>query len=268
MTTDMNAIPAQLAELQNRFKEYLFTPEINLVPLVEQPVQGVLKDRLDVYSDGYRLRLFEVFASNYPMMKVVLGDNDFQQLGLAYLVQHPSQYANIRYFGDQLADFLVQHNDTYHAALAELARFEWGLTIAVDAADATVVNAEMIGRLLPEEWPQIHLRFHPSLQLLWQHWNVTEVWLAAKEERPLPAWCQHEQVLPCLLWRHDNGSYFQNIDEIDAFVLTRYQADAGFELICEELLEQGLPEDEIPQRMANLLQFLLARSAISSIVLR
>jgi hypothetical protein len=258
--------PELLVQLQEEFKRYLLIPNAEAINWVDLPPRGKENDRMEVYSNAYRIRLLDVFAEHYATIKILIGDENFRSLGLAYLTQHPSTYANIRYFGDQLSQFLQHNPEHYGPELVELAQFEWALTEAVDAADATIVSSDMIARLEPEEWPQIHLHFHPSVQLFWFHWNVTEVWLAAKEKQPLPAWQQAETAIPCLIWRYEQGAFYQTIDSLDAQVITRYFENASFEEICEELLDQ-LPEEIIPQRMAEILQFLLGRTAISNVVL-
>ena len=121
--------------------------------------------RLAVYSNAYRIRLAEALAANVPQLQQLLGAEEFGAVASRYIDEHPSQFASIRWFGDRLA----QELERSHAAqpwLAELARWEWALAASFDAQDATAVGIEALAAVAPDDWGELRLEFHPSVQHL------------------------------------------------------------------------------------------------------
>ena len=78
---------------------------------LHRPVRDTSKaDRvtlLDVYRDGYALRLIEVLTIDYPGVLAMAGPADFDHMARAYIAAHPSHHPSVRWFGKGLADFLA-----------------------------------------------------------------------------------------------------------------------------------------------------------------
>jgi hypothetical protein len=176
---------------------------------------------------------------NYPIVHQLLGDVDFDTLARAYLKQHPSEHASIRWFGDQLAFFLTS-NTPYKQLplLSELALFEWALRHTVDAADAKRVCVDDLQSIPPEQWSELRFNTHPSLSILRFNWNVLAVWkaLSAGSIPPKP----QQDPMHWLVYRQqDLKSVWRSANAIEMFVLTAIMAQKTFadiyELTAEEL---------------------------------
>ncbi|XZG70991.1 HvfC/BufC N-terminal domain-containing protein [Chitinibacteraceae bacterium HSL-7] len=191
--------------------------------------------QLSVYVDAYRLRLIEALRTNHPVLHQLLGDDDFDALALGYLAAYPSQHPSIRWFGADLARFLA-HTEPFAAvpAMAELARFEWALRHAIDAANAAVLQLGHLAALNPADWPVLPLVLQPSVTLMLLDWNAPQIWRAldAGDAPPPP-----EQAPACwLVWRgEDLVIQWRSASASEAAVLPMLQAGTTFGGVCEAL---------------------------------
>ena len=128
---------SDLAQLQSEFQAYLvnnisgagFTKYI-----VDDAKVGVNK-RLSIYYDAYRLRITEALATAYPKLKALVGDDKFKGIALEYIDDYPSTYPNMRWYGAHMREHLL-YSLPEHPITAEMAAFEWALSLAFDAEDA------------------------------------------------------------------------------------------------------------------------------------
>src|SRR6185369_6628626 len=97
---------------------------------------------LRIYQHAYTARLAGALRDNFGVLPQVMGDDAFDALALAYIAAHPSRHPSIRWFGDKLPEFMAAHENLVpHPALVDLARMEWALRSAFDAADAAPIDA-------------------------------------------------------------------------------------------------------------------------------
>src|SRR6185437_196367 len=133
---------SRLPQIQGDFQTYLLTGDS---AAIETQVLGTervpVATRLSIYGDGYCSRLIEALEANFPVLSELLGEEDFANLGAAYVRAHDSPFFSIRYYGDALAEFLATDPGYCGApVLAELARWEWMMTEVFDAADAEPIR--------------------------------------------------------------------------------------------------------------------------------
>ncbi|MHB8535227.1 MAG: HvfC/BufC family peptide modification chaperone, partial [Sulfuricaulis sp.] len=122
--------------LQSDFQSYLLHGGDGMLGRVTSTAKADAPTRLTIYYDAYRLRLIEALDSNYPVLHAWIGDEEFEQLGLAYLGAHPSGHFSIRYFGHRLPEFLGTEAYSDRPYLGEMAMLEWALSEAFDAEDS------------------------------------------------------------------------------------------------------------------------------------
>jgi len=204
---------------------------------------------LAVYRDAYALRLLEALETNFGVLKRVLGDDEFDRLGRAYIAANPSRHFSIRWFGHRLADFLATETpwrDT--PALAELARLEWALATAFDAADTDPLDVPAIAAIAPADWPGLRFAFHPSLQVLEFAWTVPEQWNALNEDAGADMGPPERRDAPVAfaVWRHDTAegrqNFFRSLAPEEAAMLARARAGEEFGALCEGLCAFVAPE--------------------------
>jgi len=197
--------------------------------------------RLAVYAHAYRARLLGALRDNYEVLAMAMGDAAFDALGRAYIEAHPSPHASIRWFGDGLVDFMAgaYAHALPHPALIDLARMDWALRGAFDAAAAPVLHAADLQAIAPDEWPGLCLRLQPAVRLLPLQWAVGPVWRALRQhvpgegeepELPEPAALAHQ----LLVWRVGLETRWRSLDALEAGLLLALQDGANFAALCEQ----------------------------------
>jgi hypothetical protein len=114
-----------LGDLQRAFQDYLRGDSDRLATAVRDTRKAERRTLLDVYRDGYALRLIEVLTADYPGLFAMAGPADFDCMARAYIAAYPSDRPSVRWFGRHLAEFLAS-TPPFNATMApaEMARFE------------------------------------------------------------------------------------------------------------------------------------------------
>jgi hypothetical protein len=240
-----------LAKLQHAFQSFVLASDTGAAhAIVSTPTLNATA-RLEIYGAGYRLRLIEALASNYPRLKQVLGDEDFDSLALRYIASHRSRHPSIRWYGDGLAQFIATHHPDA-LWLAELARWEWAIATAFDAPDASTRDASALATIHPEAWSELRLSFHPSLQRLDLESNAVAMFKAFTEERSPPA-PQTEERAAWMIWRQELKTQYRSLQADEAAMLDLMRAQGSFAEACELLCDWHEPE-RIPLQAASYMQ--------------
>lgn len=98
--------------------------------------------RLDIYAQGYWLRLLACLKADYPALLRLLGEPLFEFFARAYLTQHPSQSFSLYDLGDGFARFLRRSQSAAQKAASDgtlsfpidLARIEQALAASQRAS--------------------------------------------------------------------------------------------------------------------------------------
>jgi hypothetical protein len=252
-----------LAQLQGEFQDYLLRGALAVQERVKGSARVPASIRLAIYGNAYQRRLADALASNFPALARLLGESDFATLADSYVREHDSPFFNIRYYGDALPGFLATH-EHYLAApvLAELARWEWAMMAAFDAADAAVLDHAALAQLSPEKWAQLRFTFHPSLQRLGLKWNVPQLWQALTDDGVRPEVSVQAEPIQWLVWRQQLSSYFRSLSPIEAAALDAARSGWPFGELCELLCEE-VGEAAAAQQAATLLRGWVASALIT-----
>jgi hypothetical protein len=257
-----------LASQQTALRRAIIAPEPADGP-EEAAIDGLLRPRDDgapllrIYQNAYSGRLADALRDNYGVLPLVMGDEAFDELAAAYIAEHPSQYPSIRWFGDRMASFMDARGDLVpHPAFADLARMEWTLRLAFDAADAEVLQPQALASLPADQWPSLVFSFLPSVHLLPLSWNVEPAWRAfkaydpegdaAEPELPEPQQVAHQ----LLVWRRGLETHWRAIDGLAADLLLRARAGDSFATLCELAAEEMGVDQAAASVVANLQQWL------------
>lgn len=233
-----------LAELETLFQRHILDGDPRVLRHVRASAALSAARRLEVYHDAYRLRLCEAVSSDFPALHTLLGDEDFTALLLAYIAARPSHYRSIRWFAGELADFLsTQAPWCEQPVLAEMARFEWALAHAHDAADAPSIGREALAELDAEGWATLHPRLHPSVTLLSCHWDTPPLWQAIHEQEAARA-PQAVDTQGWVVWRdRERRARYLSLTPPLALWLAACAHGEDFAASCEQLSEQlGKPD--------------------------
>jgi len=244
-----------LRRLQEDFQGYLLARDERMHPHVVGSAQVSAGERLAIYADGYRLRLLEALDTDYAGLHTLLGDDEFDAMGRAYIAAHPSTHFSLRWYGDRMSEFLrtVEPYSKY-PMFAEMAAFEWAKCDAFDAPDTAPCRVADMAAIPPDAWPGLTFVAHSSLTRLDLRWNAPTVWKAidaaqgrgsvaggrmpgaTAEEEP-PALVENDVPVAWLVWRQDLLTYFRSLSVDEAWALDTLQRGENFATICEGLGE-------------------------------
>lgn len=257
---------SELLDLQEQFQQYIITGDEHFKESVIATKTVSVETRLGVYRDGYSLRLIECLNSNFPALVQYLGSDAFTALAHAYIDKHQSSYRSIRWYGDRLPDFLSGYFAKERGYLAELADFEWKMTLAFDAADEQRVCVEDMTTIPPEQWAGLQFKAHQSLQLMNYFWNTVPLWKALVHDTALPLREQSSQVQAWVLWRSDNYMIqYYSLSEDEAWALAALVQGLSFGELCEGLCHWNEPQT-VAMRAASFLKNWIEKGMLAGLI--
>jgi hypothetical protein len=227
--------------------------------------------RLDVYRHAYRARLVGALRDNFEVLVRALGDDAFDALAEAYVAAHPSGQPSIRWFGHRLAAFMDRSavdDDglVAHAALADLARMDWALRGAFDAADGPVIGRDALAAVPAAAWPALRLQLHPSVRCVPLQWAVEPAWHVLREqadgvepELPAPAPLAHS----LLVWRRGLETQWRSLADAEAELLQALADGDDFGALCERAAGLVDDADQAVPLVVGALQQWLADGLVS-----
>lgn len=258
--------PRDLRALQLRFARYVATGDSAVEPDIESTPQASAEARLAIYHGAYRGRLSDALRTEYPAVRAALGDAGFAAMAAGYIDAYPSSDANLRWFGDRLADYLAG-TLPYRARgdLAELAAFEWALSQAFDAADAAPVDIAAIAAIPYEDWGDMRLSWHPSVASLWLAYDVPSIRKAVdRAEGALPVMTRGSAPRRWLVWRQGLANFYRPMDDDEAGAFGIAHAGGAFGDVCAAVSE-ARQEAEAALRAAALLKRWVADGLIVAV---
>lgn len=192
--------------------------------------------RLGIYSSMYFARILEALQQDFPKMREVLGDDEFEKVCRLYLRKHPSRHPSLRHVGDRLPGFLAKSPLGRRSPwLVDLARLERALVDAFDAPDATPISAAALQAIPADRWGALRFELHPSLRLLRFRWSVDCVWgqLTAGQEPERP----ERRIGRVRVWRKGFAVQQAPMEAVEDRALRRLAAGGDFAETCELYLE-------------------------------
>ncbi len=257
-----------LQQLQSEFKQYLFDDDDKISSHVVGTTSVSNDVRLWLYSNSYYARLVEALENDYPVLRVLLGEETFVSLCHEYTRAYPSTYFTLRFFGQYLSQFFRSHSDFKSKRYTiELAEFEWSFIEAFDAADKKPIAENDIASIPPDAWLALKVTLHPSIRLVKHTQNVVAIWRAVKDKKPLPKVAELAAPDHYLVWRDASTIKTQyRYLQPDEAVALRVVADGGsFVAMCEALAGVIEDQNEIPLRAASLLKTWVAAGLLTEI---
>lgn len=239
---------------QQLFQKYLTDQIGDITRYIIGEELADAKTRLAVYHHAYRTRLIDVLAVNYPKLNEILGTEIFHDLSEQYLYHHPSNFKSARWFGDKLPFYLrtipPYSKEPYWA---ELAKLEWTMTLAFDAADCQALTENSLLSLTAEEWPNLTFKKHPSVYMLEMNYDICTFW----QNKFIPD--LEPQTQQILVWRQDFQAYFTKLSSDEASALRSALQGKTFSDICEALLEWHNEDDAAIQAACYLRKWVHAQ---------
>lgn len=259
-----------IKNFQNHFQTYIINSEktasddIILNQIASSgsvtPITG-----LNIYYKAYRLRLIEILSSDFPKLKKMLGENEFETLAVEYIDNFPSKFSSVRHFGQDFPNFLKTHSEYRQKAyFAEMAAFEWILGDTLDAADASLETLGTLKSIAATEWHHLKLNFHPSFRTIQLFWNVPQIWQSIEyDEEHIPQYTKAAKPILWIMVRSNLQCAFRSAEENEAYVLELGLNGNTFGEICEKLCDK-MAEEKVPYFALGCLQNWIKEAFISS----
>ena len=255
-------VPPTLADIQENFQDYILSPNYGDFEKIKQKMRGHTdnvygldaNDRLEIYYDMYRLRLFDVLFADYPKLAAIMAEEKFKQAFLHYLLHYPSRHYSVRPFGANFSSFLSQFDpfclDPYYS---EIAKFEWDLSLTFDAEDKPLGNITALKNLPPEKWVMLRFKLHPSVSLLTFNYNIVPIWqkldldldLDLDNQKTVNLITALPNAQTWLIWRKNLKAHFQALNSEQYLMLEAIHQDLCFSEVCETL-GTLMPSETIP----------------------
>lgn len=123
------------------------------------------RERLDVYADGWFMRLEESLAEDFPGVRRQFADDAWETLIRSYLRAAPSTSFTLARAGDQFPAFLAERSGTLRE-LVDLALFEKAIYKASNARDVEVWDVSELQGFDPEAAGALRFEAQPSVTLI------------------------------------------------------------------------------------------------------
>jgi hypothetical protein len=226
----------KLAQLQQTFQAHVLRGEAGIEDEIIGDARNPASARLGVYTGAYVARLVAVLGESFPAVRMALGAKSFERSIGDFVHRHPSRFRSARAYGEELSTWLATNLDGTRArGLADLARFEWAVADAFDAADAVVLAPSELAGIDPAGWPRLQFTFSPTLQRVNLTSNAVAWWkfACAAQSRPSrwrPTCTQH-----WLIWRQDLAVCYRRLSRAETQALDAARAGRCFGELCEQL---------------------------------
>jgi hypothetical protein len=133
-----------------------------------------VEQRFAVYRNNVAVSLTEALAKRFPVIQRLVGDAFFGAMARVYAETHRPKSPVLLEWGDSFAGFLAGFPPlSGYPYMADVARIEYARGQAYHAADARSARADSFVGANPS---QLHLRLHPSLQVLRLDHPAVSIW--------------------------------------------------------------------------------------------
>jgi hypothetical protein len=254
-----------LIKLQDQFQAYLLGKHQHILNSVVGNQVCSKEERIQVYQNAYLLRLQEALEIDYPMLAKLMGENKFDHYSQDYVLNNPSNYRSIRWFGRDFSDYLKTVQNPERLFWSELAKFEEALNTAFDAKDTESITESTLQNIPPDKWAGMTFEFHASVMMIDFTWNAPTAWKAAQQNRKAKP-KKYKKSQTYLIWRHDLEPCFHKLNVGEAWALATAQQKIPFAELCEGL-STWASQDKLILYAAGLLKSWIHRGLITRLEL-
>lgn len=227
-----------------------------LETIITRSSQLTSLERIRIYANAYYARLLECLSEEFPALVSAMGKQAFGVFCMEYLQQYPSTSYTLGDLGARFPQFLREQRPPAEAGedevnwtdfLIELATLERVYSEVFDGPgieQETLLSAETLSSVAPEDWPGLTLKMAPCFRLLQFQFPVHEfITNARKGDTPsIPA-----QQTTCLaITRRNFVVRREAVTPAEYFLLARLHEGLQVGEAITRFAESGLMEpDEI-----------------------
>jgi Putative DNA-binding domain len=217
----MNPLNAQLQAFQT------------LISAPSASIPNTISGHIHLYQHAYAARLREALQANFPAFFAAIGDEHFEHIANQYIHAHPSTHRSIRWYGDQLTNYLTTHPQQLpHPALIDIAKMDWAIDSAFDAPNAETLTQTDLINTPPEHWSTLQFTLHPSATLLALNWDIGNTWQALAQDSNATTAPPTEDTHHLLIWREGLEPQWRRLDTLEHQLLQAIQHQENFATLC------------------------------------
>ncbi len=162
---------------QSYFHEALRDPAAPIPAGLVDPQSDPAGRRFNVYRNNVTTSLMDALEDGYPVIKKLLGNENFRNLSREYQAAHPPTSPLMMFFGGPFADFLDGFKPLAKLPyLGDVARLKYGLRQSYHAADTTPIDPACLGNLSEQELLAARLTLAPSVKVITSKWPILGIW--------------------------------------------------------------------------------------------
>ena len=133
--------------------------------------------RVAVYRNHVFASLTDVLAATYPVVCRLVDRRFFGFAADRFIRSHPPTGPCLFEYGGGFPEFLAGFPPCAgHPYLADVARLEWTMNVALHAEDARAMEPARLGEVHPEHVGRLVFRIDPSAAWLRSPWPVDRIW--------------------------------------------------------------------------------------------
>jgi hypothetical protein len=168
-----------LSELQAQLAAALLREEAGPIAGAVVPDGLSPAARLKVYRNHVFTSLTEALEATYPVVCQLVDRRFFGFAADRYIRSHPPAGPCLFEYGSTFPDFIASFPPCAgHPYLADVARLEWAMNVALHAQDARAIEPAALGEIPAENAARLVFGVDPSATWLRSPWPVDRIWRA------------------------------------------------------------------------------------------
>jgi hypothetical protein len=162
---------------QSTFRAAILDPALAVPDGLLDPAGRAAGKRFDVYRNNVVVSLSRALADAFPVIRKLLGENNFNILAGHFVRQHPPTSPLIALYGAALPGFLETFAPVQNLGyLPDVARLELAVRESYHAADAPPIDPAALQALDPQHLPMARLGLAPTVRLIASDWPIVSIW--------------------------------------------------------------------------------------------
>ena len=170
-----------LKTLQGAMAEKILDPTATIPLDWFEALDGTdLGVRLDVYAEGYLVRVADSLVESFPALANILGASEMAMLTERYIAQLKDPSRNLNYIGRDLPNYLPRDSHSKSLPfLPDLARLEWAIAACFHEDHSECLDLERCSHWDALRWGRARMTFQPGTCVIRSQWPL----LALRETR-------------------------------------------------------------------------------------
>lgn len=169
--------------------------------------------RMQVYTQGYYIRVLSVLGNDFELIQWILGKEKFESLVNDFITIHPSQEYNINNLGKSFSQYIIRHVITQeHPFLPELADYEWSLGYSQMLEKKQPADFSQLQSVSMEKWMDARFEFQPNLLLMQSKWAFQELHKKFSEKKSFSMDMLESKPSYFIFYQKEDGSYASSIE--------------------------------------------------------